>query len=383
MHRAIGVPQRAVEIGDDERDVAGGDGFGERRYHESILTGAAARRVISPTLDNGEVVLTARASRYRGEAFLTRPPEVPLDAGQLLAAARGFGLPGKSFSKIPSRGIINSIYLVDDHYVVRVPRDHQGHFEQTRREASVLPAVVASGVTTAHLIAFDDSCSRLPVPYTIVEHAPGVDAESAGLEPPDPITTWRQFGRELALAHGAVSPVHVVGDTNASETTDLHDLLERRASEGWISNLESRRLHEWTRALTDHVNEPASPVLLHGDAQMSNVLVDPSSGAFNSLIDWGCAHMGNPAVDFRVVPLAAVAPMLDGYRDITGPTRPSLETEILLARLRLLTDVLPLGAAAGTTWGERPTAWLFDLFLTLATTADPRWTTLLERCPAK
>ena len=314
---------------------------------------------------------------------MTRPPEVPLDAGQLLAAARALGLPGKSFSKIPSPGIINTIYLVDDHYVVRVPRDHHGHFEQTRREASVLPAVAASGVTTAHLLAFDDSCSRLPVPYTIVEHVQGVDAESAGLVPPDPTTTWRQFGRELALAHGAVPPVDVVGDTNASETTDLHDLLEQRARQGWISNLEARRLREWTAALTDYVNEPARPVLLHGDAQMSNVLVDPSSGAFNSLIDWGCAHMGNPAVDFRVVPLAAVAPMLDGYRDVTGPIRPSLESEILLARLRLLVDVLPLGPSPGCSWGERPIAWLVDLFLTLATTADPRWTTLLERCPAK
>src|SRR2546429_398701 len=188
----------------------------------------------------------------------------------------------------------------------------------------VLTCMSLGGVTAPRLIAFENSCSRVPLPYTIVEHARGIDAESAGVVPPDPTTTWRQLGRELALAHGAVPPVDVVGDTNASETIDLDELLERRASEGWISNLEARRLHDWTATLADHVSEPARPVLLHGDAQMSNVLVDPSSGAFNSLIDWGCAHVGSPAVDFRVVPLAAVAPMLHGYGEVTGPTQPSL-----------------------------------------------------------
>jgi hypothetical protein len=112
---------------------------------------------------------------------------------------------------------------------------------------------------------------------------------------------------------------------------------------------------------------------------MSNVLVDPSSLAFNALIDWGCAHMGNPAIDFRVVPLAAVGPMLDGYREVVGAVRPALESEILLARLRLVMNMIPLGAAAGTTWGERPTAWLTDLMLTFATTSDPRWKTVLPR----
>src|SRR5438094_2609117 len=122
-----------------------------------------------------------------------RPPEVPLDAGQLLDAARALGLPGTSVVKIPSPGIINAIYLVDDEYVFRVPRDHDGRVQQTRREASVIPAVVASGVTTPGLIAFDDSRSRLPVPFTIVERAIGVDAESVGLAPPHPPATWRRL----------------------------------------------------------------------------------------------------------------------------------------------------------------------------------------------
>jgi aminoglycoside phosphotransferase (APT) family kinase protein len=305
------------------------------------------------------------------------PPEVHLDTSQVLAAARAFGLPGESVHKIPSSGSINTIYLVDDDYVVRVPRDHPGHFSQARREASVIPAVVTSGVATPRLVGFDDSCSLLPVPFMVVERTSGVDAETAGLVPPDPTTTWEELGRQLALTHRAVPPEDVVGDVNDWETSDVHDLLDRRTSEGWISALEAKRFHAWTAELTDRLDAPPEPVVVHGDAQMSNVLVDASSCAFGALIDWGCAHMGSPAVDFRVVPLCAVSPMLDGYAEVAGLSATPLEADILLARLRLLFNALPLGPAANRTWGERSVAWLADLLLTLSTTADVRWTALL------
>ena len=76
-------------------------------------------------------------------------------------------------------------------------------------------------------------------------------------------------------------------------------------------------------------------------------------------------------------PRRRVARRADTVVDVAGATRSSLEAEILLARLRLFANALPGGPAAGCTWGERPIAWLTDLFLTLATTTDPRWTTLL------
>jgi aminoglycoside phosphotransferase (APT) family kinase protein len=305
------------------------------------------------------------------------PPEIPLDADQLLAAARAFGLQGTTVVKIPSPGIINTIYLVDENYVIRVPRDDPGHFQQARREASVIPAVAKSGVTTARLVGFDNAGSLLPVPFTIVERAFGIDAETAGLVPPTPMATWRRLGRELAHTHDAVPPDDVVGDFNSWETSDLDDLLDRRAAEGWISTLEANHLRAWTETLTERSDGPTPPVLVHGDAQMSNVLVDPASGTFSSFIDWGCAHMGSRAVDFRVVPLAAVLPMLDGYTEVTGLAQYPLQAEILLARLRLFANALPLGPAPGATWGERSLAWLTDLFLTLATSADQRWAGLL------
>ena len=78
--------------------------------------------------------LTDRASLHQGEAHLIPPAEISLDADQLLATARAFGLQGKTVVKSPSSGIINTIYLVDDDFVIRVPRDHPGHFQQTREK---------------------------------------------------------------------------------------------------------------------------------------------------------------------------------------------------------------------------------------------------------
>lgn len=304
-------------------------------------------------------------------------PEVPLTAGQLLDAARGHGLAAGSVVKVPSPGIINTIYVLDDLFVVRVPRDDEGHFEQLRREASVIPALVAAGVSTPGVIAFDDSCVSLPVPFMVVERAVGIDAESAGVYPPDPPATWRRLGRELAITHETVPPSEVIGDVNSSESADIHDLVDRRASDGWFSVFEATRLHKWLSRLAGAGSEVEDQVLVHGDAQMSNVLVDPTSGAFSSLIDWGCAHVGARAIDFRVVPLAAVGSMLDGYREMNGHAKEALEADILLAKLRLIAQALPGGANPGCTWGERPIAWLTDLTLSLGASAESRWLGLL------
>lgn len=301
------------------------------------------------------------------------PPEVPLTADRLLAAARPHGLTATRAVRLPSPGIINTVFLLDDSFVVRVPRRHAGCIQQLRREASVIPALVAAGVATPPVVAFDDSCEHLPVPFLVVERVPGVDAETAGLVPPEPVATWRRFGRELALTHATVPPDEVRGDVNAAEAADLGELVDQRASDGWFSTFEAARLHAWITRLAAAAGSPEH-VLLHGDAQMSNLLVEPAGGAFGSVIDWGCAHVGGRAVDFRIVPLAATGPMLDGYREVHPAT--TLEAELLLARLRLVAQALPGGANPGTSWGERPVAWLTDLALGLHD-GDPRWGGLL------
>jgi hypothetical protein len=76
------------------------------------------------------------------------------------------------------------------------------------------------------------------------------------------------------------------------------------------------------------------------------------------------------------MPLAAVPHLVAGHRDVAPlPGDGSAESRLLWRRLQMLLAVLPRGAAPGTTWGERPIAWLIDL---LPFFADPpeRWRSL-------
>src|SRR6202030_2148500 len=111
--------------------------------------------------------------------------EVDLPEASIRAIARRHGLAFSRASRLPSVGIINTVVALDDAYVLRVPRDHPAHIAQLRREAIAIPLARAAGVHAPELIAFDDRLDLLPVPYAILEWAPGVDVESARVQPAD------------------------------------------------------------------------------------------------------------------------------------------------------------------------------------------------------
>ena len=52
------------------------------------------------------------------------------------------------------------------------------------------------------------------------------------------------------------------------------------------------------------------------------------------MIDWGDAGWGDPMLDFSAVPLAAVPPMLAGYRDETETLDEFAEARIVWDRIR-------------------------------------------------
>src|SRR5579863_6091482 len=97
------------------------------------------------------------------------PDPVPLSTAALAAVAARHGLTFTSCEPIPSAGIINSVYRLDDALVLRIPRHHPAHAAQARREAAAIPLATSAGVRTPRLVAFDDAGELLPVPYLIVE----------------------------------------------------------------------------------------------------------------------------------------------------------------------------------------------------------------------
>lgn len=86
------------------------------------------------------------------------------------------------------------------------------------------------------------------------------------------------------------------------------------------------------------------PVVLHSNPGPEHAFVDPSTGSFSGLIDFGDAYRSHPAFDFR--PWSHdddAAAVLDGYRS-AGPLSPNFDD--------VRRTVLVLAALAGATRGK-------------------------------
>jgi aminoglycoside phosphotransferase (APT) family kinase protein len=309
------------------------------------------------------------------------PPTVPISAAAFEAIAARHGLGRPTPVVLPSIGIINVVYALDDGHVLRVPRNHPAHIAQAFREAAACPLAVAAGVRTPALVGFDASLEILPVPYLVVDRVHGVDLESVGLEPPRPEATWRDLGRDLGLLHVRANPTDpalaALGELAGFPSGDPRALIGPRVDDGWLSPLEGRWLERWLDALAPRATGPVPLRLVHGDLQMANVLVDARTGDYRALIDWGCARPADGACDLGAVPMRAVPLLLAGHREIAALDRDDdAEARIVWHRLRTLLAVLPRGAAPGCSWAERPVAWMVDLLGFFASVGDDRWVTL-------
>jgi Ser/Thr protein kinase RdoA (MazF antagonist) len=155
---------------------------------------------------------------------------------------------------------------------------------------------------------------------------------------------------------------------------DPRALAETRASDGWFTGLEVRWLNRWLDRLAELIVTPGTQRILHLDVQATNIMVEPETLDYKALIDWGCTGMGDPALDFFGLPLRAAPFVLEGHRSIAPlDGDDSTEARILWRHLQFALAVLPRGAAPGMSWGERPLAWLLDVFCFFQGPLDSRW----------
>jgi hygromycin-B 7''-O-kinase len=309
---------------------------------------------------------------------LKLPDEVPVSDEALRAIAHRHGLPTGPGAALPTSGIINSVYAIGADFVLRVPRDHPGHVEQLKREKDAIPLAVAAGVRTPEVIAYDDACDIVPVPYLVVARVKGRDAESLESVDIGPVV-WDELGRDLRRLHEWADP-SLGWTSGAGQDVEVLEhpstSAEARRLDGWLAPQEARWLRAWTDHLEQYLARPARTCLVHGDVQMSNLMVH--QGQFEALLDWGCARHDDPVADFVALPLRLADQVLGGYERAQDGSDPvSFRARILWRRIQVVLTILPRGTAAGCSWAEHPTSWLIDnlRFFSTGTLPEP-WTTL-------
>ncbi|MEV0234730.1 phosphotransferase [Nonomuraea sp. NPDC050786] len=306
--------------------------------------------------------------------------EYETDDDTLAAIARLHGITFEQVRPLP-QGVANHVLLLGDDLVLRIPRAKQ-FLPDLVKEVAVIPAARHAGVRTPEVVAFDDSCSVVDVPYMVLARAHGVDL--AGLDLP-PATTDRvahQAGRELARLH-RLSPA-TAPDLPAvpveDGSADPWALVDHLLVAGWIDAEAARWLTGWFDRLAAHL--PADPplVLVHGDLAPQNLLVSPATAQLSAIVDWGDAQWADPAADFAKMPLTSIPAMLDGYRQESGEgaSAPTWEARVLWFHLTWALGRLadPVPHPGERHWTAPPAGRLLGLLRFFASTPPAPWAEL-------
>jgi aminoglycoside phosphotransferase (APT) family kinase protein len=191
--------------------------------------------------------------------------------------------------------------------VLRLPPEHKRprSDDTIRREARVLGALSGSAVPHARLVAACDDVETLGSAFFVSEFVSGVSLWSE-LPWADPVLQHRAGSSVVdAFATLACIDVEAVGLRDLSnrdgwlarQPARWHDLL---ASHCDLDGVGTSRLpgvadvHDWLLA---SLPDDWTPGLVHGDAHLGNVLVDPRGATVTAIVDWELSAIGDPLLD--------------------------------------------------------------------------------------
>jgi aminoglycoside phosphotransferase (APT) family kinase protein len=264
-------------------------------------------------------------------------PEVAVSAATIRAIVARFALGTHEATPFVHSGTSHTIFMLDDAFVLRIPRNHPAGIASVAIEAIAVSVARAAGVHTPELIAVDESLDLLPVPYAIYERVHGVALEHVATEPATPPDVWRGLGQDLARLHGGVRATEPATKITAdTEDLDPRLWLQEIAATGMIAFRAIDYFETWLERLAPIALIPPSYWFCHGDVNRGNILIDLNTRSYLALIDWAGVFWGDRAYDFAVVSLSEVPWILEGYRTITPlEADATIEARILWQHLRI------------------------------------------------
>jgi aminoglycoside phosphotransferase len=146
------------------------------------------------------------------------------------------------------------------------------------------------------------------VEYTVMTRMPGVALLRAKLEGEARLSVMRELGRTLRAIHALPQDAF-----KASELLpgDRHLGDVRQRAEEWLEDFVARIHNEsraWSPSLSPEEVSTRALALLPGDAESvalhsnpwhEHTFVDPATGKYSGLIDFGDAYISHPAFDMR------------------------------------------------------------------------------------
>ncbi|MGW7240996.1 aminoglycoside phosphotransferase family protein [Streptomyces sp. NPDC054804] len=202
---------------------------------------------------------------------------------------------GSAVRRWPSGGTVNAMYRLGDDMVVRLPLV-EGGAEDVSREREWLPRLAPHlPVRIPEVLGAGEPAHGYPWPWSVYRWLPGELPEPGALA--EPVL----LAEDLAAFVTAMRRITLPDAPRAHRGGPLSSLdAETRAAIGELRGIPQEDIDcdavaaVWEEALRAPDGDGA-PVWLHADLMPGNLLVD--GGRLVSVIDFGCAGVGDPACD--------------------------------------------------------------------------------------
>lgn len=273
-------------------------------------------------------------------------PDPVLSDDRVLELARRHAESAGKVTAVDESGGEARAYMCDDDLVFKTQRPHRLRPRTSlEKEAVILGQLaVLADVPVPRVLGY----GREPdVEYLLMTRVPGACLQSVALTGPARVAVLEQAGATLRQIHNA--------DQSAMEKSDLIPgdgspdglhirltgafdrlITELETDARWSTQIDLRAV---ARQCLDGLPLAAAPVTLHSNPGPEHCFVDPASGQFTGLIDFGDAYRSHPALDVRSWrSVDDSRHMLSGYRSL-GPLPDGFER---VWRAGLITTTLRL-----------------------------------------
>jgi hygromycin-B 7''-O-kinase len=233
-------------------------------------------------------------------------PDPVLTPEHVLRLARRHVPTARELTGIDETGGEARVYYLDNTIVLKVQRP-----QQLRSWTSLEKEVVF----LRHLAAVDPALS-VPrvlgygragtVEYTVMTRMPGEAAVRANIPPAVRPETLRELGRAIRRVHavnqaplresGLFPEEYTADDLRVVLPRDVGDMARRLRDRGgeWPFSLGADDL---AAKLVERIPPDPPGLALHTNPGPMHTFVDPATGGYSGLIDFGDAYIGHPAVD--------------------------------------------------------------------------------------
>jgi aminoglycoside phosphotransferase (APT) family kinase protein len=252
--------------------------------------------------------------------------------GTIVRAVVAEQFPGRdpSSARLLAEGWDNAVWLLDDEWILRLPRRRVA-VQLVDRELAVLPRLaplLPVAIPTPTLRGRPSAV--FPWPFFGCRLLPGREAVEAGLSEGGRLRLGRALGTALRSLHAPDVLDHVDPDrllpADPLSRADMSLRVPRTRAR--LTELVERGLWSPPFAAVEAIfddamalSPPEPTALVHGDLHFRHVLVD--GGRLSGVIDWGDVCRADPAVDLLLYwcffsPDGRAA-FVDAYGDIPSP----------------------------------------------------------------